>query len=137
VEPAVLEFYLVPRFTLMLIASAAVFGIGLAFARWPFSRLGWIVGFLAIAFAVFSVWAPQPLAQLLAAMQPGLGALALFLLGKWSFAAMLRRRVERLPAFSRVPLPVPPPSVRENGSRPSRNPLDAVISPRSPSASKG
>jgi len=136
-EPAMLEFCLVPRSILVLVASALAFGIGLGCSRMPQARLGMFAGVVAIAVAILSVLAPQPLAQVVAAVQPGLFGLALFLLGKLGFDAVLRRRVDRLPAFSRGTTTALSASIRDLDSRPSRNPIEAVIAPRSPSASKG
>jgi hypothetical protein len=102
--PEALRLVLVPRVGGLLAGSLALVAAGLglfALRSRPKLAGGLAVGLaLAIGAAAFA-W-PQPAAQALAAAQPGLAVLGLGLGAYWLVQRRYRRKVEFLPAFTRV-----------------------------------
>jgi hypothetical protein len=115
--PAPVRVYRVPRVTLVAACSLAVLVLGLALARLPGWLAGPAVAFLGGAAAVAAVLVPQPAAAVAGACQPGLAALILVLVVQAAGRAYYRRRLTRLPGFTRTRLE--PALVSANGPAPS------------------
>ena len=92
---------LLPRVGWVAAVSAGAFLFGLLVSRLRSRWFGPAVAVVAVAVAVGTVLAPQPASQVVAAAQPGVFLLATLLLGAAAWRWYARRRVERLPSFSR------------------------------------
>jgi hypothetical protein len=103
--------YLVPRVGWVAGVSAAAFLIGLLLSRLRARWLGPAVAVLGVAVATGAAVAPQPAAQVVAAAQPGVVLLLTLLVGSAAWRWYARRRVERLPSFSRSRGSVPAAAV--------------------------
>jgi hypothetical protein len=97
------RFVAVPRPVALLAASLAAVALGLA-AVWSGGPRLWLAGGAVLAAAGLCaslVW-PRPVAQVLAASQPGWVVLAGVLAARWVMLHRYRRRVLFLPGFTRV-----------------------------------
>ena len=144
IEPGSIAIAFVPRIAWVGGISLLAFALGYLISRLRPIWFGPVLGALAVVAALSSAIAPHPAAQAFAAMQPGILAFAVVLIGKAALRGYLRRRMSHLPAFSRggmLPSPAMPSMRGTEGSSPSRiprsTPIEPTISSRPPSAIKG
>jgi hypothetical protein len=99
---APIRLLVIPRTVLLFAVSLMVLAVGIALTRMPRRAVGLLLTlFAAGAVIVGFVW-PQPASQVLAAAQPGLMILVLVLVLQRLLHWRYRRKMARLPAFSRV-----------------------------------
>ena len=109
------------RLYLVIGCSATVLLLGLLVSRLPGGILGVVVAVLAGAVAVGAVWYPQPAAQIAAAAEPGIAALALVLAVQTATRWYYRQRVTYLPGFARSRPEAAGTASTSGGSQPKRN----------------
>ena len=119
-----IEIYFLPRAAWATACSAVVFVVGFMLSRLRVRWLGPVLGLLGAAFVLFAIRFPQPLTQLIAGTQYGILMLLVVLASSASLRWWARRRIERLPAFSRTQVPsviVTPPTPSKTGSATASN----------------
>jgi hypothetical protein len=98
-----LRFVLVPRPLALLGGSLAVVILGLLVGRWAGSKLALLgAGLLVVVIVVLGVTHPQPLGQVLYAVQPGVVVLTVLLVTRRLLRGRYRRQVLLMPGFERT-----------------------------------
>jgi hypothetical protein len=115
--PAPVAVYRVPWAGLVVGCSAAAFGLVLVLSRLPGAAVGPAVAVVGGGLGAAAVLFPHPAAQAAGACQPGVAAAAGVLLALAAARWHARRRVARLPGFSRVPAEPSAPAVVPSSAR--------------------
>jgi len=113
-----LRIVAVPRTLWLLAISLLVLAGGLILSRLTKQTVGMLVGLLAIVLIIDLLLWPQPVSRVLSAAQPGLAILGLILGMQRFLQWRYRRRLARMPGFSRVH--AESALARSNGKRPAR-----------------
>jgi hypothetical protein len=117
VRPAAVTVYRAPRVALVIACSVTAFVVVLVLWRLPGAIVGPAVAVVAGGLGVAAVLVPHAAAQAAGACQPGLAAALVALVVVAVARASYRRRVTRLPGFSRGLPDTPPPAVTRGSGR--------------------
>jgi hypothetical protein len=101
VHPSRMDLVVLPRLAWQGIASGVIFVLGFIIAQMRARLMGLVSGILGMSLVIGTYFFPQPVAEFLLGAQYGVLLLLVVLGSQVTLRWWLRRRVERLPGFTR------------------------------------